>query len=91
MFLPAVNWNWNTTKYHHEHHRYLNVYSLTIQCSCPLWTETEIQPNTTMNTTGTWIYEYSKTGLKRSLKKDQKFVFKTDYRLMQVKSTVKPV
>ena len=29
---------------------------------------------------------YSKTCLKRPLKKDQKLVFKTDYHLMQVKS-----
>ena len=29
---------------------------------------------------------YSKTCLKRLLKKDRKLVFKTDYRLMQVKS-----
>ena len=30
--------------------------------------------------------KYSKTCLKRPLKKDRKLVFKTDYRLMQVKS-----
>ena len=30
--------------------------------------------------------QYSKTCLKQPLKKDQKLVFKTDYRLMQVKS-----
>ena len=32
-------------------------------------------------------YKYSKTCLKRSLKKKEKMVFKTDNRLMQVKST----
>ena len=35
---------------------------------------------------GSYLKEYSKTCLKGPLKKDHKFVFKTKYYLMQVKS-----
>ena len=34
----------------------------------------------------THFIEYSKTGLQRQHKKDQKLAFKTDYHLLQVKS-----